>query len=116
MSKKDTVYKSTEEKGLFLPDIVVDRLIGQIENGTLVDDHETLGVITLRTKSVLQGKYIWHGDPYFTRLADRVFAFWRYPSYQQKYKTYTPEFVFSMGRLLVCVQLLCTFLDEEEQS
>lgn len=100
----------TEEQGLFFPKETIEKMINQIRNKTLVDDHETIIVFTLRTKAVLERKYKWKGDDYFRQLRDEVLYFWRMTMNSTEVYETTPDFMLQMGRLLACIHQLSQFL------
>lgn len=103
----------TEKQGLFIPTEVTDRLIKQIRDKTLFDDHETLTAMALRAQAVVEGEYQWTGDPDFEKLRAEVmnfysFSYWDW--HDNPSQECNPEFLFSMGRLYTIVQQLKDYL------
>lgn len=101
---------STENKGLLLPVEVAERLLNDIRNRTLKDDHETFYAISHRVKAIILGDYIWDGDPYFDQLYDELMNFYRH-DINKKYVD--PECLFCMGELLGSFQMLKRFLENK---
>lgn len=108
------VYENPSEKaGLLIPTELTNRLIKEIKDKTLRDDHETLNAMAIRACSVAKGTYKWYGDPDFERLSSAVRYF--YTSSINPYgikaiKKCNPEFIFSMGRLYAIVTQLSEYL------
>lgn len=103
----------SEKQGLFIPTEVTDRLIKQIRDKTLFDDHETLNAMALRAQAVVEGEYQWTGDPDFEKLRVEVlnfysFSYWNW--HDNPSQECNPEFLFSMGRLYTIVQQLTDYL------
>ena len=51
----------SEKAGLLIPTELTNRLIKEIKDKTLRDDHETLNAMAIRACSVAKGTYKWYG-------------------------------------------------------